>query len=349
MKVIHLKSITQISITALLAVPLLLREQKSALGTQAIYDIVDSCLKRIDGEVKVLGREDEELGRAKDIQLEEISKKENPDRMLLLYGVAGSGITRPLEYYLHKNWGIISSRVTGKAGTPAKWLRFQKSCSTTFDPFESVFRLLLLITGDSMHPTFLDHFKPYNIRDLFREHAFYLCINESQCYLDTIVPGSSHSEDNNLFRLISEDILIWHRYQIRNLRFIVYGTSLKLKKTTPVIEKTIQFRKPECKPTPTKCISVTDFLLLTSGEQLKNLMEERGLLEKIGSHLDHVKKCGFPLQGRYLWSALYSRRLEDSELDHLDKNTTSNAAEKTLKEASCLEAEADAASEGAIQ
>ena len=49
----------------------------------------------------------------------------------------------------------VASKIDG-ADTPANWLRFQKSCST-IDPFETIFRLLLLVNSRESHLGLSNH------------------------------------------------------------------------------------------------------------------------------------------------------------------------------------------------
>lgn len=379
------------------------RKSPAIIGlNKAIHDAVDSYLDRVEEELEqFLDKDDGKLEGESELQLEKISG-ENPDDVLLLYAVSGSGKTRTIEHLLQRNWGyyflpgnldltaqrslydsrregyskdscflwkivqnidnimpgmdpngipiwewsrrLILSRhlvfdrflkvATKKSGakTPAKWLGFQKSCST-FDPFESLFMLLLLINSGSQC---LEFKMPYLVH-VPSQNSFYWCLDEAQCYLDARIPNMAHSEDNyqNFFQLISEDILLRSTYPLRNMRFIVSGTSLKLQKIVTAIRNTMQYPRPKYEPTFTKCRQVTNFPLLTSGEKLRNLIKERGLLEKLKMHFDFVKKRGVPLQGRYLWSARYVDRLEN-HLDrdcHLDGNAISKAADDTIKEA----------------
>ena len=219
-----------------------------------------------------------------------------------------------------------------EAQNPAKWLEFQKSCST-FDPFETLFKLLLLFIGnfnsylDLRFPDLM--FDLSNLNSLLRKKPFYYCLDEAQCYLDTPIPIRTPSEDNNpnLLGLVCTEILL---VPYKDARLIVSGTSLELQKTASTITSIRQSEGR--KMAPTKYKTFTDFPLLTSGEQLRSLVKERGLLVEPEGLLELVEKYGVPLQGRYLWSSRYVDRLKEL-MGPLDKDVISNAAEDTIKEA----------------
>lgn len=218
--------------------------------------------------------------------------------------------------------------------TPAKWLAFQKSCSPEFDPFEALFRLLLLDPSDTSNLGF----KMPCLKDMLSkyEKAFYYCLDEAQCYLDTPVPITTHTvgEYKNLLVLICDDVLFYSRFagQHKHMRLIVSRTSLKLQQTVSTIKSTRQIQQASFRFISTECTTFTDFPLLTNGEQLQNLLEERGLRERIEGFLDYIKKCGVPLQGRYLWSARYVDRLSNHS-GGFNSNVISKAANETIKEA----------------
>ncbi|KAF6218892.1 hypothetical protein HO133_005435 [Letharia lupina] len=232
-------------------------------------------------------------------------------------------------------------KVAGKqqAMTPAKWLGFQKSCSIS-DPFKTLFKLLLLVNSGSKD---LGYETP-DLDPVLKENAFYYCLDEAQCCLDTPLPFSNigRYKDENTLQLICGQILLDFKADVRfqnpGLRFIVSGTSLKLKETVSIIKGTQEWRETHEDIVSAKCETVTDFPLLTSAQELLNLIKERGLFQKIESDsdlVDEVKKCGVPLRGRYLWSALYVDHLKEHFTNHrkLDMKTILEAANKTIDEA----------------
>lgn len=163
--------------------------------------------------------------------------------------------------------------------TPAKWFQFQTSYSATFDPFESLFKLLLLV---SSRVEDLGFKMPY-LAELHRQQPFYWCLDEAQCYLDTRIPTniSGQYRVDNLLQQTLNDPLSWSKFETGEMRFVVSGTSLKLQKTTSTIVKIQQHGRGISGPTPTKCHTITDLPLLTSDEHFKNLIDKHGLLEKI--------------------------------------------------------------------
>lgn len=217
--------------------------------------------------------------------------------------------------------------------TPANWLRFQKSCST-LDPFKTIFRLLLLVNSSTvklgLSMTHADK--------VLKNETFIYCLDEAQCYLDTLVPFGNFSTGNLLER-VSMDILLVSRLlePDQDSRYVVSGTSLKLKKTISILESTDQFSYPSYELSPTKCMTFTNFPLLTNGHQLAKLIEEDGLNQKIKAHsnpdevLNLIKERGIRLRGRYLWSARYVEHLNGH--DSLDSTAISTAADSAMREA----------------
>lgn len=385
---------------------------------KAIHDTINICLDRVKKDVDIFLKADDEKPETDDEKLEgasEVHFKDisigNPDDVLLLYGVSGSGKTRSIEQLLHSQWGyyllpgnvdpteqrncgnlydpqreeyskdscvlwsllreidkimpgmeinilqirnwfhrLILSRhlifdrfleVADKwqAMTPAKWLGFQKSYSI-LDPFETLFKLLLLVNSGSKD---LEYKTPH-LDHVLSQNAFYYCLDEAQCCLDTPLPFSNISryKDENILQLICEQILLDfkadERFRNPDLRFIVGGTSLKLKETVSTIESTEQWRESEWVVTSTKCRTFTDFPLLTSDQELRNLIEERGLFQEINTDLalvNEVMERGVPLRGRYLWSALYVDHLKEHFEKHgkLDMKAISEAANETIDKA----------------
>ena len=427
--IVSRNSAEQVSILLIIAVHFLeLQSEQTALYealdfkspsivgvNKAIHDTITICLDKVEKDVDgFLGADDEKLKGASEVHFNDISV-ENPDDVLLLYGVSGSGKTRSIEHLLHSQWGyyllpgnvdpteqrnrgnlygpqredyskdscilwrllqkidkimpgmeisrlqvdywfrlLILSRhlifdrflkVAAKrqAMTPAKWLGFQKSgfqksCSDS-DPFETLFKLLLLVNsgyGDLGYKTpHLDDF-------VSSQKAFYYCLDEVQCCLNTPLPFSNiraYNEENNeenILQLICRQILFSFKLDNPRLRLIVGGTSLNLKETVSTIKSTKQLR--ESKFTSTECRTFTNFPLLTSNHELENLMEKRGLFHKINTDLALVKKIkkrGVPLRGRYLWSALYVDHLKEHFEKHgkLDENAISEAANETIDKA----------------
>ena len=116
---------------------------------------------------------------------------------------------------------------------PASWLEFQNSCSDPdSDPFEITLRLLLLINGGD--PCL--GFSIPHASEISEKKPFFYCLDEAQCYLDTLVPNSN----KNLLQLACRDILVVSPYSLthHNPRYVVSGTSLKLEKTISTIEGT---------------------------------------------------------------------------------------------------------------
>ena len=226
-----------------------------------------------------------------------------------------------------------------QAMTPAKWLRFQKSCSI-LDPFETLFKLLLLVNSGYVD----SKYKTPHLNHVLKEKVFYFCLDEAQRCLDTplLFNNISSYEDENILPLICRQILLYSKFSERfrnpnpGLRFIVGGTSLKLKKTVSTIESTRQWRRSERHFTSTKCRTFTDFPLLTSDQELLKLIEKRGLAQRINTDLAPViKERGVPLRGRYLWSALYVDHLKEHFKKHgkLDEQAISEAANETIDKA----------------
>lgn len=270
---------------------------------------------------KVLQKGDREPRTESEDRLESESGK-NPDDVLLLDGVSGSGKTRSMERLLNKNWGhyllpgnldlttqrspenlydprregyskdswlfwnlvksvrnvvpgidihpfsvtkwsrcrILSrhlildkfleaaDKLTG-AKNPANWLRFQKSCST-FDPFETLFGLLLLIHYDTgiglvIHSNLETRFKMPRLNELLSKKTVYYCLDEAQCYLDTLEPVRIHGPGaiQNFFQLTFTEILSLSR-SLRpdcQSRYLVSGTSLNLENIISAVESTRQY------------------------------------------------------------------------------------------------------------
>lgn len=240
-----------------------------------------------------------------------------------------------------------ADKLTGSQN-PANWLRFQKSCST-FDPFETLFRLLLLIhyvtgIGLVIHSNFETRFKMPRLNELLSKETVYYCLDEAQCYLDTLELVRIHGPAaiQNSFQLTYMEILSLSR-SLRpdcQSRFIVSETSLNLENTISAVESTRQYAIVEQilgfdlrgLITPTKCTKFTKFPHLTSDKQLTDLIKERGLLQQVEAHKQVVMKHGVPLRGRYLWSALYVDRLEAhlKENRRLDEDTIRTAATETI-------------------
>ncbi len=272
--------------------------------------------------------------------------------------------------------------------TPAKWFQFQTRYSAIFDPFESLFKLLLLVSsqGEGMR------FEMPDLDELLDDHRkpkqpFYWCLDEAQCYLDTRISThiSGSSRVDNLLRQTLQVPLKWSKFENAEARFVVSGTSLKLQETIATIEKIEQVQRGKSENIPIKCHRVTDLPLLTSDEQFRKLIDKHGLLEKIrlwasakpkvdldreikswalrgnqdkllqeiksqrslkrhqeklvGMVQDTVMRCGIPLRGRYLWSALYVDRLKiffspDSSSNEVvvDVGAIRQAARETIEE-----------------
>lgn len=162
--------------------------------------------------------------------------------------------------------------------TPAKWFQFQTSYSATFDPFESLFKLLLLMSSRDYDLGF----KMPALAELHRQQPFYWCLDEAQCYLDTRIPTniSGQYRVDNLLQQTLNNPLSWSKFQHGEMRFVVSGTSLKLQDTTSTIVK-IQQRQPGAYSHATKCRTITDLPLLTSDEHFEKLVNKHGLREKI--------------------------------------------------------------------
>ena len=173
-----------------------------------------------------------------------------------------------LARHLVFNRYIEVAKEDSKLMKPPSWLKFQNSCSDSdSDPFETIFRLLLLINrGDTCLGSNIEH-----ARKILEKNPFFYCLDEAQCYLDTLVPIGIHREDSdqNLLQLACRDILLVSPYSFggRDCRYVISGTSLKLEKTISTVERTPQ--RKEKGPT----IISADFPLLTSDEQLEALIE----------------------------------------------------------------------------
>lgn len=236
----------------------------------------------------------------------------------------------------------VASKIHG-ADTPANWLRFQKSCST-IDPFETIFRLLLLDNSWETHLGLSNHMT--RVDKVLREKTFIYCLDEAQCYLDTLVP-IGNSKTRNLLKVFSDVISIDSRRRYQDQRYVVSGTSLKLKETISILESTQQFPKRGLRVWPgrllTTCKTFTKFPLLTNGDQLAKLIEEDGLNrkneedglnKKIKANpevLNLIKEHGIRLRGRYLWSVRYVEHLKGH--DNLDSTAISTAADSAMREA----------------
>ncbi|KAF6226330.1 hypothetical protein HO133_009196 [Letharia lupina] len=227
----------------------------------------------------------------------------------------------------------VASKIHG-ADTPANWLRFQKSCSK-IDPFETIFRLLLLVNNlpQRLDPCYW--YTTTHVDKVLDNKTFIYCLDEAQCYLDTLVPiGNSKTE--NLLQIFSEYILVYARVeQYQDQRYVVSGTSLELKKTISILEST---HKLPSVTGPgrlfTTCKTFTNFPLLTNGDQLAKLIEEDGLNKKIKANpevLNLIKEHGIRLRGRYLWSVRYVEHLKGH--DNLDSTAISTAADSAMREA----------------
>lgn len=223
-----------------------------------------------------------------------------------------------------------------EAKTPANWLRFQKSCST-FDPFETIFRLLLLvIDGPSDLGLSMEH-----ADNVFKEETFIYCVDEAQCFLDTTVP-TQIDRTENLLQLFSQSILgsLGVRKVDKDRRYVVSGTSLKLKETISTIESRRQLSRSigSLRFDFNRCTTFTNFPLLTSAQQLAELIKENEL-ELKDDELELIQKHGIRLRGRYLWSALYVEHLKEHLKGHANLNSTaistaiSNAADTAMREA----------------
>ena len=236
----------------------------------------------------------------------------------------------------------VASKIHG-ADTPANWLRFQKSCST-IDPFETIFRLLLLVNSWESYLGLSNSMTHAN--KVLDNKTFIYCLDEAQCYLDTLVPiGNSKTE--NLLQIFSDVILFDSRRRYQDQRYVVSGTSLELKKTISILESTQQLPKRGLANWPgrlfTTCKTFTKFPLLTNGDQLAKLIEEDGLNrkneedglnEKIKANpevLNLIKEHGIRLRGRYLWSVRYVEHLKGH--DNLDSTAISTAADSAMREA----------------
>ena len=229
--------------------------------------------------------------------------------------------------------------------TPAKWFQFQTSYSACFDPFESLFKLLLLGSSrDEKLGIEMPDLAKFHEKRRKQEQPFYWCLDEAQCYLDTRIPTniSGILRVENLLQQTLTGPLEWSKVEDAKMTFVVSGTSLKLQETTSTIEQIEQFQWSEPVTLPTKCHRITDLPLLTTDEHLKNLINKHGLLEKITSRDSlegTVMRCGIPLRGRYLWSALYVNRLKiifssDSSSNEVvdDEDAVRKAASETIEE-----------------
>ncbi len=345
-------------------------------------------------------------GRVEDVskaQLDAVSGVD-PDQVLLLYGVSGSGKTRKIEYLLQENWGyyllpgglnldenrncgnlydprrqeyskdssflweilrnihsvvpgvndennsamisewlrrLIFARhlvfnvflnfAIGKDQTPANWLKFQKSCRD-FDPFETLFRLLLLVKHDDQD----FGFRTEKLDFLREQNTLYYCLDEAQCYLDTptSIKASSESNGQNMMRLICRVILSGGRNMIfnRDLRVVISGTSLKLQKMDETIRTTYQTRRSDWTRVPTKCQTFTDFPLLASDQGLEDLVKERGLLEKITSWASAKGQEGSGNEPPHETSPRTSAENQDQDLPIIDSSDSSGLQEDFVRE-----------------
>jgi hypothetical protein len=231
-----------------------------------------------------------------------------------------------------------AARVPGKK-TPANWLRFQKSCSNS-DPFEGLFRLLLLINSG----TDKLGFEMSNLEALFSgpdlthyPRTLYLCLDEAQCYFDTgIFSTSFGGEYKNYLELALEDLLLRTSFSFpfMDQRVVVSGTSLKVHHIISTITKTQKLPDAGGKSRYAKCKKVTEFPLRTDPEALEDLLQQWGALERLRPHLSSIKHHGTPLSGRYLWSSRYIDRLvKESERRSIDLTDIRFAANESICEA----------------
>ena len=108
---------------------------------------------------------------------------------------------------------------------------------------------------------------------------------------------------------------------------------LKLEKTISTLKSTHQFSTSSLEISPTICKIFIDFPLLTNDHQVATLIEEdRKVHLKFDKVFNLIKKHGFRLRGRYLWSARYVAHLNKYQGD-LDSTAISKNAETTIMEA----------------
>ena len=385
---------------------LLFHLSPTAIGVNKIIkDAIQGFLGEVKEKVKIFLSKDK--GRVEDVskaQLDLVSGVD-PDHVLLLYGVSGSGKTRMIEHLLQKHWGFYllpgelnldESRNCGNMydprrqgyskdssflwkilreidsffpgvdetcksamifgwlhrlilarhlvvnaflevapdedQTPAKWLKFQKFCRE-FDPFETLFRLLLLVNHDGRGLGF----RTAKLDFLRRRKNFYYCLDEAQCYLNTrtSVKASSEGNDENIMQLLCQEIIL----QVRDVdmlppdrRVIISGTSLKLQKMVETIRATEQIRFSDSTIIPTECTTFTDFPLLTSDQGLEDLVKERGLLEKITSWASAKAQEGMGNEPLHEISPRTSAEEQDQDFPIIDSSASSGCRQGSVRE-----------------
>ncbi|KAI9658292.1 MAG: hypothetical protein M1821_002425 [Bathelium mastoideum] len=239
---------------------------------------------------------------------------------------------------------------TTEKRTPANWLRFQKSCST-FDVFDRLFGLFLLVVSDSGSLKFEigELHKLFPMETQYRSSRssktpFYFCIDEAQCYFDARLHDLTDfgKKYKNHLELILEDGLTRtiSSFPSMNMKVIVSGTSMNSKDMLSTIEKTrvfgvfgvigayTEYPRRDLTITKVTYLTKTDFPLLMNSKALEDFIEECGMLEKTRPHLKTILEHGIPLRGRYLWSALYVGRL--AECTVLSPRVISDIALETI-------------------
>ncbi len=232
----------------------------------------------------------------------------------------------------HLVFNVFLRVATGRDQTPAYWLEFQKYCCE-FDPFETLFRLLLLVNSHRLDLVF-----DTKDLDLWRQgNTLYYCLDEAQCYFNsrTSVKASSESNDENIMQLLCREILFVVRNNdilSRKPRVIISGTSLKLQKMVDTIHATKQIRRSDWEQGPTECIKLTDFPLLTSDHGLEDLVKERGLLEKITSWASAKAQEGMGNEPLHEISPRTSAEEQEQDFPIIDSSASSECREGSARE-----------------
>lgn len=201
---------------------------------------------------------------------------------------------------------------------PAKWFAFQTSCSSLFDPFNTLFQLLIL---DANQGRFYNFGAPY-IEELLEDDSkhVYFCIDQAQCDLHesftTECPVLSFA-----LRCIRDYPRSSTRYpSLSSLRFtewegadfVIAGISLRMGDAISAIElagyRALDGTVPKVK-------KHVDFPLLMTQEDFKKLLVQHGILDiqRDSYPVGVIEEYSKPLRGRYRWSVRYIERLKSLE------------------------------------
>ena len=191
---------------------------------------------------------------------------------------------------------------------PKLWLQFQKEK----DPFSALF-WALVVQSPSFRKGDLEDEISALPKLIASNPSFFICLDKAQIDLNATVKlglkATKVQYSHTLFEsFLSESVAVlrsWKQFPVRSARFVVSGTSLKLKEIQAELEKSA-WGLIKLKP-------YTDFPLLTTDESFEQLLSEKGLpLDTIGLKIkETILEQSRRLRGRYLWCVLYIESLKE--------------------------------------